>query len=362
MTCGIYKIINKVNGKYYLGSSENINTRWKFHRYDLRHNKHHSIHLQRAWVKYGEASFIFEIIEEVPNELIIEKEQYYLDTFKPWDEQVGYNMSKFASGGDLISYHPNIDTIREKQRISTKKRWNMKSEEEKLEFSENMKGNGNPNWKGGISRIKFKCPICGKETNTTNKNTSTCKQCDDRNGENNSFFGKHHSEETKEKLRKSHIGKKLSKESKLKCKEASFNFYNSEEGIKCKKKMSIRNSGENHPLYGVGHTKESKIKMSNSRKEKYKNMTFEERIDRVINSKQNIKMVIANGKYYFSSREASNHLNISPTSVEFRCRSKDEKWKEFKFIDRIYVKENRDYILSIIKLQLVEKFSDETRS
>jgi group I intron endonuclease len=103
MISGIYKIINKVNGKYYLGSSDNIEKRWKTHCYALRHNKHHSVHLQRAWNKYGEKSFIFEIVEEVTKQALFKKEQYHLDTYTPWNVEIGYNMSKSATGGDFIS-------------------------------------------------------------------------------------------------------------------------------------------------------------------------------------------------------------------------------------------------------------------
>ena len=64
---GIYKIINKINGKYYVGSSVNIkdypNNRWSRHIADLNANRHHNDYLQRAWNKYGQDAFEFIIIE-----------------------------------------------------------------------------------------------------------------------------------------------------------------------------------------------------------------------------------------------------------------------------------------------------------
>ena len=57
MTCGIYTIKNIINGKFYLGSSKNIEKRWNRHLYELRNNRHHSWYLQRAFIKYGENSF-----------------------------------------------------------------------------------------------------------------------------------------------------------------------------------------------------------------------------------------------------------------------------------------------------------------
>ena len=62
----IYKIINTVNGKFYVGSTTNTRERFRTHRNRLRKNRHHASHLQAAWNKYGETSFVFHVIETVP--------------------------------------------------------------------------------------------------------------------------------------------------------------------------------------------------------------------------------------------------------------------------------------------------------
>lgn len=69
----VYKITNLTNGKIYVGSSVNVLSRFKNHRYDLRKGRHHCVPLQRAWVKYGEDSFKFEVLEEVesPDDLYV---------------------------------------------------------------------------------------------------------------------------------------------------------------------------------------------------------------------------------------------------------------------------------------------------
>lgn len=78
---GIYRIRNIENGKFYIGSSNNIFKRWMKHKSELNLNKHHSLILQNAWNKYGEKSFIFEILKEV-NELdLLNEEQKELDKF-----------------------------------------------------------------------------------------------------------------------------------------------------------------------------------------------------------------------------------------------------------------------------------------
>lgn len=94
---GIYQIRNLVNGKIYIGSSINFKDRWYHHDNRLKSDKHHSVHLQNSWNKYGKDNFIFEILELVENKnKLILREQYYLDLIKPWDIEIGYNINKNA--------------------------------------------------------------------------------------------------------------------------------------------------------------------------------------------------------------------------------------------------------------------------
>lgn len=59
---GIYLIRNKVNNHVYVGKSVNLVRRRKAHWSELRNNKHYNAKLQAAWRKYGEQSFVFEIV------------------------------------------------------------------------------------------------------------------------------------------------------------------------------------------------------------------------------------------------------------------------------------------------------------
>ena len=61
-TSGIYKIVNKINGKYYVGSSKNIPVRWSDHKETLNKSSHYNVHLQRSWKKYGNHNFEFVIV------------------------------------------------------------------------------------------------------------------------------------------------------------------------------------------------------------------------------------------------------------------------------------------------------------
>lgn len=95
-TSGVYKIVNKDNGKYYIGSSDNISHRWYIHKCKLNHNRHANKHLQNAWNKYGSNNFEFIVVAETfPNELL-ETEQLYLDECKKFPD-TSYNISYDAT-------------------------------------------------------------------------------------------------------------------------------------------------------------------------------------------------------------------------------------------------------------------------
>lgn len=173
MKSGIYKIVNKLNNKYYLGSSKNFHVRKLKHFNELRKNIHHNIHLQRAFNKYGEENFEFIILEECEN--TFEREQELLNNL---DLTLCYNVSLSASGGDLIKNHPNREEIIRKNTLFL-----LNAPKRKKSFV----GENNPNWKGGISKY-----IPKPQRNRT--------------GINNPFHGKKHSEESKELMRKSQIG------------------------------------------------------------------------------------------------------------------------------------------------------------
>ena len=94
--CGVYKIVNMTNGKLYVGSSNNIQSRWGQHKRALNEGTHGNSYLQNAWNKYGPLSFSFEIVEECPPDLQFEREQFYLNSLNPFDQN-GYNIVRQIS-------------------------------------------------------------------------------------------------------------------------------------------------------------------------------------------------------------------------------------------------------------------------
>jgi group I intron endonuclease len=65
MERGIYKIINVVNNKFYVGSAVKFGRRKAEHKRRLRLGTHSNKHLQSAWNKYGEAAFVFVLVQAV---------------------------------------------------------------------------------------------------------------------------------------------------------------------------------------------------------------------------------------------------------------------------------------------------------
>lgn len=92
----IYKITNIITNKIYIGSASYYDKRIGTHIHRLRKNDHDNMYLQNAYNKYGESSFEFEIIEHCEKDNLLEKEQYWLDYYKSYDRENGYNLVKIA--------------------------------------------------------------------------------------------------------------------------------------------------------------------------------------------------------------------------------------------------------------------------
>lgn len=107
---GLYIIINKINDNFYIGKSKNLRKRKVCHLSGLRNNKHHNKHLQYAFNKYGEESFVFNVIEYIDDdELLDELEQFCLDEILNKENNYNsYNMAEKTYGVGLSKdKHPN---------------------------------------------------------------------------------------------------------------------------------------------------------------------------------------------------------------------------------------------------------------
>lgn len=166
---GVYAIINLVNSKPYIGSTIDLEKRRKAHFSFFKKKKHFNIKLQRAVNKYGVKNFKFVIISFIPNTFdslkqfekqLRNKEQKYCDL---WGFKNIYNLAKDTTAPMLGRKH---------------------SPEMLKDQSRRMSGKNNPMYgKSPSKRTRKLISLSGK--------------------------GLKRSQETKDKIRKANLNKKL---------------------------------------------------------------------------------------------------------------------------------------------------------
>jgi hypothetical protein len=110
---GIYKIINIVNNKIYIGCASNIRTRKNGHVYDLRKGVHKNDYLQKAWNKHGEVNFKFEVVEICDIKLLHEKEHFWVNYYNCLDRTKGYNLKPTDPKGCSIHSEETREKLRQ---------------------------------------------------------------------------------------------------------------------------------------------------------------------------------------------------------------------------------------------------------
>ena len=150
MRC-IYKIINVINNKFYVGSAVNYEKRKARHLWRLRRGDHANKHLQAAWSMYTEAAFIFAVVQEVPPDAdLLAAENVWLH--KHVGQDYCYNIATDATAptrGCFGEKNPmwgktfsHTDEAKEKIRSASQDR--IQSEEEKGKRRETMRGRPQP--------------------------------------------------------------------------------------------------------------------------------------------------------------------------------------------------------------------------
>jgi group I intron endonuclease len=238
---GIYKIINKLNGKYYVGSAKSVRTRilWG-HVWELRNKRHGNRHLQNAWDKYGVDNFVFIFIERIPTNNLLLIEQKYLDIAKLEKENV-YNICFTAGRLEVTEY------MKEKVRISNKNRiWTPEARQHLSEIHTGFKHSDESKKKmsaanigkiiseehklavGKASKERIRLyghPMTGKPRSDETKLKIGKSRTGKCVGNENHFFGKHHTDETRRRISEEHIN-------------------------------SGRSKGKNNPMFGKTHSPE----------------------------------------------------------------------------------------------------------
>lgn len=194
----VYKLVNNIDERIYVGQTKNINRRFKYHIDMLNRDKHHSIYLQRFYNKYENCIITYEILfESDDKDKIDEYELEYINN----TYEINFNVSKQSGGGDLISYHPNRDDIVARSRATSAINISNLSEEERQK-KYSRPGKANSNYKHGLTLVEVHCKGCNKTLNKSyyvSGGHKLCRSClgKTRIGDKNPFYGKKHTEEYK---------------------------------------------------------------------------------------------------------------------------------------------------------------------
>lgn len=101
----VYFIINKLNGKVYVGKANDPIKRWNRHNWNYMHRKYPHFPLYRALKKYGSNNFQLEIIESFESEqLAFEAEVWWIAYLKTMGA-VLYNCTAGGEGNIFNKKH-----------------------------------------------------------------------------------------------------------------------------------------------------------------------------------------------------------------------------------------------------------------
>jgi group I intron endonuclease len=212
----VYKITNLVNGKVYIGKTNDIQGRWKEH-IDYAHNSNRKSNraLHNAIYKYGIDNFSIEEIENVESEdWSFEREKYWIAEYKTnickYGSQFGYNLTDGGEGSSGFKH----------------------SDETKQKMSEAHTGNKNH--------------FYGKKHTESIKNILSEQKKSYYKSNKSYFIGQKHSEESKKKNSDSHLGMNIGEKcanSKLKTDQVIY--------IKILIKQKDKTNAEIGKLFGV---------------------------------------------------------------------------------------------------------------
>lgn len=223
----IYLTTNLLNGKIYVGKHE-----------ILENKKLNATYIgsgrlfKRALKKYGEENFKRNILRlcYTLHELRI-WEHVYIVKYKSYVRSIGYNIAK----GDVNTseYNPaKLPEVRKKIKDKIKKRGGLKGKNNPM-YGKHWNVNSRNRLSKSLKEHykKFGHSRVGKKHTFESKLKMSNAKKGKYIGKNNPNFGKHWSDEVKEKIRIGNLGKKISDEQK--------------------KLISDRMKGKNNPMYGT---------------------------------------------------------------------------------------------------------------
>lgn len=199
----IYIVINDINHKVYIGqTSTSLKQRWYEHTHtDIKSGTH----FHNALLKYGIDKFHMYLLEECRIDKLNEREMYYISIFNSYKD--GYNMTP---GGAGVPGYKHTDEDKMKMAQASRQFWGSLSDKDRQLFIQQraakLKGVAkSPEHKLALSEARK-----GKYTGSVN-----------------GFYGKHHTQETKEIISRCNTGRKSNRRKPIKLVELNkqFNSY-----------------------------------------------------------------------------------------------------------------------------------------
>ncbi len=217
--------MNKANGHQYVGSSVDVQKRWREHHNALRAGEHRNPHLQAAWDKYGKDAFYLMLLEAVADpQFLALVEQRHLGILDP-----EYNIATVA--GSTLGVRPSDEARR---RMSEARRGKSLTEEIRCKMSVAQRGEKNHQYgkpKTEAARRKISEALRGRP-------------------------GKPQTDETRRKISEALRGKPSPLRGRPGKKHTE----------EARRKMSVAQRGEKNHWHGKRHTDETRYKISEAQR------------------------------------------------------------------------------------------------
>ena len=199
----IYIVINDINHKVYIGqTSTSLKRRWREHTHTDINN---GTHFHNALLKYGVDKFHMYLLEECTIDKLNEREVYYISIFNSYKD--GYNMTP---GGAGVPGYKHTDEDKIKMAQASRQFWSSLSNKDRQLFIQQRATKLKGVAKSPQHRLALSESMKGKYTDKIN-----------------GFYGKHHTQETKDIISKCNTGRKSNRRKPIKLVELNkqFNSY-----------------------------------------------------------------------------------------------------------------------------------------
>ena len=106
-TYSLYKHTNKLNGKIYIGITNDVNRRWRNDGIEYKPEEGRVSHFWNAINKYGWNNFEHQILKhDLSFKQACELEKEYIKLFDSDNSKFGYNIAPGGNGGRIYQKHP----------------------------------------------------------------------------------------------------------------------------------------------------------------------------------------------------------------------------------------------------------------